>query len=210
MFLRAGLYISLKSGLNNIKFLFIHQSHTLAMISVGASKRLCTCSSKTGAQLNKAVTPLLYQLHATQIGLGYPATLRVASVSHPPRQPSPSSTRNFSTTPSTQLRDIFPRKESELIRQTPPAWPHHGYTQEEMDSVVPAHRKPETASDWVAWKLVRFCRWWMDLATGLRSGQQVDKRNPTTAVAAERPLTEAQWLGELSSSTCVSHWIVRC
>ncbi|KAK4130624.1 alternative oxidase [Trichocladium antarcticum] len=34
----------------------------------------------------------------------------------------------------------------------------------------------------------------MDLATGIRPGQQVDKKNPTTSVVADKPLTEAQWL----------------
>jgi hypothetical protein len=37
-------------------------------------------------------------------------------------------------------------------------------------------------------------RWATDLATGIGREQQVDMKNPTTAVAAEKPLTEAQWL----------------
>jgi len=82
-----------------------------------------------------------------------------------------------------------------------------------MLSVVPEHRAPETVSDWLAWKLVRICRyvlcspdleyawladtrdsWGTDLATGVRPEQQVDKKNPTTAVKALKPLTEAQWV----------------
>lgn len=104
------------------------------------------------------------------------------------------SQRCFSTTPSNQLKDFFPVKDTHLIKTTPPAWPHPGYTMEEMMSVVPEHRKPRNFSDWVAWKAVRFARYWMDKATGMERSQKVDKKNPTTAVVAEKPLTEAQWL----------------
>ncbi|KAF2018751.1 alternative oxidase [Aaosphaeria arxii CBS 175.79] len=103
-------------------------------------------------------------------------------------------TRTFSSTPATQLRDLFPVKETEHIRTTKPAWPHHGYTYEEMLSVVPAHREPRDAGDWAAWKIVRFARYCMDKVTGMDQEQQVDKKNPTTAVVASKPLTEAQWL----------------
>src|SRR5690349_8297678 len=34
----------------------------------------------------------------------------------------------------------------------------------------------------------------MDLANGLKRAQKTDKKFPTTAVAAETPLTESQWL----------------
>ncbi|CRK26997.1 hypothetical protein BN1708_000782 [Verticillium longisporum] len=63
-----------------------------------------------------------------------------------------------------------------------------------MLAVVPGHRAPETWGDWAAWKFVRIARWTMDRATGLKPEQQVDKKNPTTAVVANEPLTEAQWL----------------
>ncbi|PHH63699.1 hypothetical protein CDD81_5571 [Ophiocordyceps australis] len=105
-----------------------------------------------------------------------------------------SSPRSFSTTRATQLRDFFPSKDTSHILKTKPAWPHHGYTMEEMEAVVPAHREPRTFSDWAAWKIVRFARYMMDKATGMDRKQQVDKKNPTTAVEAEKPLTEAQWL----------------
>ncbi|RDA90535.1 hypothetical protein CP533_4143 [Ophiocordyceps camponoti-saundersi (nom. inval.)] len=102
--------------------------------------------------------------------------------------------QHFSTTPVSQLRDFFPVKDTPHILKTKPAWPHHGYTAEEMAAVVPAHRKPRNFSDWAAWKIVRIARYWMDKATGMEHEQQVDKKNPTTAVVAEKPLTEAQWL----------------
>lgn len=111
--------------------------------------------------------------------------LRLACVSSP---------RFLSTTPRNQLRDFFPAKDTPQIQTTPAAWPHHGYTFEEMKAVVPAHRKPEGFADWAAWKVVRLARWCMDKATGMDRKQQVDKKNPTTAVLAEKPLTEAQWL----------------
>jgi hypothetical protein len=63
-----------------------------------------------------------------------------------------------------------------------------------MLGVQVGHREPTNVGDWVAWRLIRFARWCMDKATGLSTDQQVDKKNPTTAVAAEKPLTEAQWL----------------
>lgn len=107
---------------------------------------------------------------------------------------SPSCRRTFSTTPAVHLRDFFPPKETEHIRRTPPAWKHKGYTMDEMLAVEPGHREPRTWGDWAAWKLVRLARYCMDRATGLRPDQQVDSKKPTTAVVANKPLTEAQWV----------------
>lgn len=102
--------------------------------------------------------------------------------------------RCFSTTRPSQLRDFFPAKDTPHIQTTPPAWPHPGYTMDEMVAVTPGHRAPETLGDKVAWRIVRFARYWMDKATGMERSQDVDKKNPTTAVVAEKPLTEAQWV----------------
>ncbi|KAL1856896.1 hypothetical protein VTK73DRAFT_8210 [Phialemonium thermophilum] len=153
------------------------------MLSTQASVKLC--SQRQVAQLGLSVVKPVAALaaHARPI-------LPAAQHQHN----APSGPRSFSTTSATQLRDFFPPKETNFIRRTPPAWPHPGYTMEEMLAVVPGHREPKTVGDWFAWKLVRLCRWGMDLATGLREGQQVDKKNPTTAVVASKPLTEAQWL----------------
>ena len=65
---------------------------------------------------------------------------------------------------------------------------------EEMLAVQVSHREPRNFSDWAAWKIVRFARFWMDMATGMGRDQKVDKKNPTTAIVAEKPLTEAQWV----------------
>lgn len=110
------------------------------------------------------------------------------------RHSPPSRKLYFSTTSRNQLRDFFPPKDTPHILRTKPAWPHHGYTMEEMLAVEPVHRQPRNVSDWVAWKIVRFARYWMDKATGMGRDQQVDKKNPTTSVVAEKPLTEAQWV----------------
>lgn len=105
------------------------------MLSLRPSSRLCLPK-----QLGRVVQVSV---------LSSPAGLRLAS-----QQP-----RHFSTTPATQLRDFFPEKETAYIRKTPPSWPHQGYTEEEVLSVVPEHREPKTVGDWLAWKLVRIARY---------------------------------------------------
>ncbi|CAJ2501163.1 Uu.00g040160.m01.CDS01 [Anthostomella pinea] len=146
------------------------------------------CSPKQATQLSRAVVPLL-----STSPLGYPTAIRVGLVAST-QQRHGSNTRSFSSTPVTHLRDFFPAKETEHIHRTLPAWPHHGYTEQEMLDVVPGHRKPETWGELAAWKFMRFCRWGMDTCTGMRKDQKVDKNNPTTAVATIAPLTESQWL----------------
>jgi len=145
------------------------------MLSTRTTTRLC--SPQAAARLTRVI-------NTPSAGLGT-AYVRQSLLVAP---------RHFSTTPATRLRDFFPAKETEQIRMTEPAWRHPGYTEEDMIAVVPGHRKPETWGDWSAWKLVRFARYCMDKATGMKPDQQVDKKNPTTAVIAQEPLTEAQWL----------------
>lgn len=146
------------------------------------------CSPKSTAQLSRAVAPLLQASPSSSIiGLRFAAATTIPSASL-------SSRRTFSTTPANHLRDFFPAKETANIRLTPPAWPHHGYTEAEMLAVVPGHRAPETLGDRIAWMLIRTSRWCMDKATGMSKAQKTDKKRPTTAVVAEQPLTEAQWV----------------
>ncbi|KAK0666470.1 AOX1 alternative oxidase mitochondrial precursor encoded by the AOX protein [Cercophora samala] len=158
------------------------------MISARTSNHICLCCPKQTARITKAV---LSSRPAYSTGLGYPVALRLSPIVS---QSSSCRPRSFSTSRPDHLKDFFPVKETAYIRKTPPAWPHHGYTEGEMLAVVPQHRKPGSVSDWLAWKLVRLCRWGTDIATGIKPEQQVDKSNPTTAVAAQKPLTEAQWL----------------
>ncbi|RYP53301.1 hypothetical protein DL768_001658 [Monosporascus sp. mg162] len=150
------------------------------MLSSRASTKLCMSK-----QLSRAVAPLLHQ--STLGNPGFRVAALVSVHQH-------GTTRYFSSTPASHLRDFFPAKETENIRQTLPAWPHHGYTEQEMLDVVPAHREPRTLGDWAAWKFMRFCRWGMDFFTGMEKEQSVDKKNPTTAVNSIKPLTESQWM----------------
>jgi hypothetical protein len=69
-----------------------------------------------------------------------------------------------------------------------------------MVAVEPAHREPKTLGDWTAWKIVRVARYCMDKATGMDRDQKSDRKKPTTAIAAQKPLTEAQWVSCISSS----------
>lgn len=127
-------------------------SSTLQMISTRVNTKLC--SPKQVAQLTRAVAPI-YQTKSSIVG--YPAGVRIACAAY---QPQHSSTpRSFSTTSVSRLRDFFPPKETAYIRQTPPAWPHHGYTEAEMLAVVPDHREPKTLGEKCAWKLIRVCRY---------------------------------------------------
>ncbi|KAH0436837.1 alternative oxidase [Colletotrichum camelliae] len=154
------------------------------MLSSRAATKLC--APRTGAAQLVRAAATTYKIGASSHTLYYPASLRI----HQQQQQH----SNFSTTPAAQLRDFFPAKETEHIRTTAPAWPHPGYTEQQMRDIVPDHRVPRTVGDWAAWKFVRLARWCMDRATGLGADQQVDKKNPTTALTADKPLTEAQWL----------------
>lgn len=148
-------------------------------------------ANRHAIQLSRVVAPLL-RTYASSTPISSAVGLRFAT---PATSISDSNQRrSFSSTPANHLRDFFPVVETENIESTRPAWPHHGYTEAEMLAVVPGHREPVTLGDHVAWKLIRFCRWGMDLVNGLSPEQKTDKNKPTTAVIAQKPLTEAQWL----------------
>ena len=121
---------------------------------------LCTrvstklCSPKQAIQLGRAAAPL----SQGRIVLGSPAGLRLAIAVSQSWQHGPAS-RPFSTTSAVRMKDFFPATETEHIRQTLPAWPHKGYTYQEMLDVVPGHREPVTFGDKFAWKFMRFCRY---------------------------------------------------
>ncbi|KIX09547.1 alternative oxidase, mitochondrial [Rhinocladiella mackenziei CBS 650.93] len=161
-----------------------HARNAILEHQIALSMALMTCPSKSG----KPTRPFVSTNVAHSRGIFPVEQTRIC------QNPSAASARSFSTTRIACLRDFFPAHETKFIRQTPAAWSHRGYTEEEMLSVVPAHREPKTLGDRFAWKLIRICRWCMDFATGLRPEQQVDKKKPTTEVVASKPLTEAQWL----------------
>lgn len=149
------------------------------MLSTRTTAKLC--SPKQAALLSRSLTPLLQQSTFTYVGL------RPLN----PRQNS--AARHFSSTTATHLKDWFPVKETEHIRQTLPTWQHHGYTEQEMLSVVPEHRPVKTWGDWAAFKFVKLCRWGMDFSTGLRDIPVVDKATGKI-VMVPRILNESQWL----------------
>ena len=103
--------------------------------------------------------------------------------------------RQFHTTPSRQFKEIFPERDSPQIRITKPAWPHPVYTEEQMNSIVIAHRKAVTWSDWSALAAVRVLRWGLDLATGYRHDKEVAK-GQRAAGEARQPfaMTERKYM----------------
>jgi hypothetical protein len=139
-------------------------------MSVAVTKNISAARSpKQAARLGRALVPSLCQAHI--IGVVYPAFIHIHPLplrrtSHPQSTPFAVGTRSFSTTKPHQLRAIFPRKDTPFVRTTPPAWPHPGYTEEELLAVTPGHREPKTMGDWVAWKLVRIARYEWTLESG--------------------------------------------
>ena len=159
------------------------------MLSARAAVPSSLCSPGSTVRLTRAIRPVACSL------LSPTSTMHHISATYLSQQHTPvPSRRSFSTTSPNHLKDFFPAKETEFIRTTPPAWPHHGYTEAEMLAIEPAHREPKTFGDWAAWKVIRLCRWGMDVATGLQPEQQVDMKHSTTSTAATQPLTEGQWV----------------
>jgi len=122
------------------------------MLSTRVGTKLC--SSTQVAQLGRVATTL----SQSGVVLGSPASLRLAFAVSQSRQNGPT-VRAFATTSAVRMKDFFPVTETEHIRQTLPAWRHHGYTYQQMLDVVPGHREPVTFGDKCAWKFMRFCRY---------------------------------------------------
>ncbi|KAM0717963.1 hypothetical protein Q7P37_006295 [Cladosporium fusiforme] len=74
--------------------------------------------------------------------------------------------RQFSTTRAMSMKEFFPAPDAPHIRVTEAAWSHPVYTEDQMKSVVVAHREAKNASDKVALAMVRLLRFGLDLATG--------------------------------------------
>ncbi|GAM85576.1 hypothetical protein ANO11243_035830 [Dothideomycetidae sp. 11243] len=81
--------------------------------------------------------------------------------------------RQFSSTPSSRMKEFFPEKETENVKTTKAAWPHPVYTYEQMNSVQVAHRDTRNWSDRVALAGIRTLRWGLDLVSGYRHDQAV-------------------------------------
>lgn len=71
------------------------------------------------------------------------------------------------------MKEFFPAPDAPHIRTTEAAWAHPVYTEEQMKSVVVAHREAKTMSDKVALAMVRTLRFGLDLATGYRHDKAV-------------------------------------
>lgn len=81
---------------------------------------------------------------------------------------SPLSRRSFSSTAPTRLEFFEPPKNTPGIKLTPPAWHHPIYSEQDMKSIIVAHRESKTWSDWVALAFCRLFRKGMDISTGYR------------------------------------------
>lgn len=80
------------------------------------------------------------------------------------------SPRPFSTSRPALIKEFFPKPETDKIRETAPAWPHPGFTKDQMEAVAFAHRDVRNWSDRVALAMIRTMRWGLDLATGYKHG----------------------------------------
>jgi len=91
--------------------------------------------------------------------------------------------RDFSTTPTPRIKEFFPPTETENVRETPPAWPHPIYTEQQMRAVTIAHREAKTWSDWVALAAVRVLRFGLDFVSGYKHDKAValSKKDPAAA-----------------------------
>lgn len=127
----------------------------------------------------RASTLLLRNLNAPiTSGIG----LRPAFVLIHQCQPT-TSRRTFTSTQVRDVKDYFPKNETELVRKTPAAWPHPVYTPEQMQAVTVAHREAKTYSDKVALFAVKVLRWGLDLATGYKHDKAValNQKDPAAA-----------------------------
>ncbi|RFU35227.1 hypothetical protein B7463_g1116, partial [Scytalidium lignicola] len=108
--------------------------------------------------------------------------------------------RQFSSTPRTSLKDVFPAPETPHIRKTDPAWPHPEFSEEEMTkNIFVAHREPKDFSDRVALGMVKMLRFMTDLATGYKHDAPTpasDSSSSSTAVTQAQPyhMSERKWL----------------
>jgi len=113
----------------------------------------------------------------------------VASISHnvvfpATRHHNAQFRRLLSTTRRNQLKEFFPEPDSPHIKITKAAWSHPIYTEEQMKSIVIAHRDAQTWSDWTALGAVRLLRWGLDLTTGYKHDEAV--ADGTQAAGAAR------------------------
>ncbi|KAK0119067.1 hypothetical protein ONS96_012135 [Cadophora gregata f. sp. sojae] len=151
-----------------------------------ASTRL-PISKQSAAQLSRAVASFS-QCHPVSNST---ASLGLTTGLYQPR-------RQFSSTPKTQLRDIFPSPDHEHIKKTEAAWPHPPYDEQKMrKDIYYAHREPKDFSDRIALFMVRLLRFGMDTATRYKHDVEVPKKvGDSNAVVETKPygMSEPKWL----------------
>ncbi|KAK4149909.1 mitochondrial alternative oxidase [Chaetomidium leptoderma] len=99
----------------------------------------------------------------------------------------------LSTTAIPQRQEATtPIKQKTEFGSLPLSWPHKGWDDKVVQEVVPSHRKPRTRSDRIAWRVIRICRWGMDILTGMPPEPKAGSKK--RSVTASKPMNEAQWL----------------
>lgn len=93
--------------------------------------------------------------------------------------------RQLTYTRRNQLKEFFPEPDAPHIKITKAAWSHPIYTEEQMKSIVIAHREAQTWSDWTALGAVRLLRWGLDLATGYKHDKAVAEGTQAAGAASQ-------------------------
>lgn len=129
-----------------------------------------SCTRAIGANsilTKQSAASVLKTINGTHIAsrASRPGLIHVQHLSSPRRQ--------FSTTRPRAIKEYFPEPDAPHIRTTEAAWSHPVYTEEQMKSVVVAHREAKTVSDKVAMAMVRLLRFGLDLATGYKHDKAV-------------------------------------
>ncbi|RDL36700.1 putative alternative oxidase, mitochondrial [Venustampulla echinocandica] len=159
-----------------------------------AASMLRSCSAHGVAGCRPVLGSYSLHLQQTQSSIQSQNRRQFSSTAKFPLQ----ARRQFSSTARTSLKAYFPEPETEKIRTSPPAWPHPGFTVEQMrDNVAYAHRQPRDFSDRVALTMVRLLRFCMDTATGYKHNvEQPKKPGDANAVAETKPygMDERKWL----------------
>ncbi|KAJ4341178.1 inducible alternative oxidase 2 [Didymella glomerata] len=126
------------------------------MISSRVATRGSIASGRTTAQLLKS-------LNTSSIRPAFVVVRHIQLV--PARQ------RQFSSSESPKIQKFFEKEETELVRRTPAAWPHHEFSERQMNAVTVAHRETQTKADKAALIAVKIMRWGLDVATGYKHKQ---------------------------------------
>lgn len=86
------------------------------------------------------------------------------------------------------MKEFFPVKDTPKTHITKPAWPHPIYSEEEINSIVVAHRNAKTWTDKVALAAVRVLRFGLDTATGYKHERAVAKSKQALGAKAMPPV----------------------